>query len=240
MASQGASDRQRLRVVRGEAPQSAADRFTELYRESYPTDGVTEAWNLAEEMYGEKRLVKFLTEHSDLRVRELVEAVGRDVHRFAHETEQTDDMTMLAIEFGCAPISTDLIEVAARVDELDRVQKFVHGELARRTCPIGVQNKVDICLEELFVNVASYAYGGKLGRVRVVYTYLPDPVGIRIAVVDEGVEFNPLDRPDPDKPATAADAKIGGLGIFMTKKLSDSIAYERRDNLNITTFEMHW
>lgn len=139
------------------------------------------------------------------------------------------------------PVSTGTIEVLARVDELDRVLAFVGEELSRRTCPASVHGKVDICLEELFVNVASYAYGAETGGMaRVTYTYLADPPGIRIEIADKGEPFDPLAKPDPDQPHTIQETKIGGLGIFMTKKLSDSISYEYKDGQNVTTFELHW
>ena len=93
---------------------------------------------------------------------------------------------------------------------------------------------------ELFVNVANYAYGESSGKVRVAYTFIPEPCGIKVDIIDEGIPFDPLEKDDPDLPSNASDLQIGGLGIFMTKNMADSISYEYRDGQNITTFVLHW
>lgn len=128
----------------------------------------------------------------------------------------------------------------AKIDNLDYVTDFLHEGLSQHMCPISIQNKVDICLEELFVNVASYAYGNDVGKAWVSYTLLSDPMGIRVEIADEGVPFDPLAKPDPERYESIADMPIGGLGIFMTKTIADSIGYEYCDGRNTTTFELYW
>ena len=208
------------------------------------TDGVTECMDVDGNLYGEDRLEEFLSRHTDLHPRKLIEAVGRDLDRYAEGAEQADDITMLSVEYGQAPEVSASMVFPATLEELPRATAFVHGELARRMCPISVQNKIDICLEELFVNVASYAYPDatedKPGKVRVSYLYTPDPQGITIEISDEGVPFDPLAKPDPTAPASIEDARIGGLGIMMTKQLSDDISYVYVDDCNVTAFTKRW
>ena len=88
--------------------------------------------------------------------------------------------------------------------------------------------------------MANYAYGESSGKVRVAYTFIPEPCGIKVDIIDEGIPFDPLEKDDPDLPSNASDLQIGGLGIFMTKNMADSISYEYRDGQNITTFVLHW
>ena len=201
------------------------------------TDGVTEAWNPDEELYGEERLEVFLQGLADLAPRSLVGVLRGELDKWADGADQADDITLLALEYGAKPLSTDTLEVPSDVDEIDRVATFVNAELARRLCPSSALNKIDICLEELFVSVASFAYGAGDGIVRVTYTYLPDPQGIRVEISDEGAPFDPLAEPDSDDLGSEDDE---GLGIFMTKQIADSLVYEHRDNRNVTTFEYHW
>ena len=137
-------------------------------------------------------------------------------------------------------LSAKTVEVMAEIDNLASVTDFLHKGLSQRMSPMNIQNKVDICLEELFVNVASYAYGSNVGKAWVSYTLLSDPTGIRVEIADEGVPFDPLAKPDPERHETIEDTPIGGLGIFMTKTIADSIAYECCDGRNTTTFELYW
>ena len=208
------------------------------------TDGVTEAMNPQEELYGEERLGAFLAEHTTLHPRKLLEAVRRDLYRWANGADQADDITMLCVEYGYAPEASASIILPARIDQLEAAQRFVHSELSRRKCPIAVQNKIDICIEELFVNVASYAYPDATddtpGRVRISYIYHGDPQGITIEISDEGTPFNPLAKADPQAPDSIAEAKIGGLGIFMPKTIADDITYNYHDNCNVTSFTKNW
>lgn len=208
------------------------------------TDGVTEAMDPQEKLYGEEQLEAFLVQHTDLHPRKLIEAVRRELNRWANGAEQADDITMLCVEYGAAPEMSASKIFPARLDQLEEAQAFVHAELSRRNCPIGVQNKIDICIEELFVNVANYAYPEATedtpGRVRVAYIYHPDPQGITIEISDEGTPFDPLAKDDPQAPNSIEEAKIGGLGIFMTKTIADDISYTYRDNCNVTSFTKNW
>ena len=206
------------------------------------TDGVTEAFSVDIQQYGEIRLENFLAEHKGDHPHALVDAVRDDVARWAAGAEQSDDITMLSIEFGVAPEASGSITVPATLDHLDDIIDMVHVELAKRLCPIEVQNQIDIALEELFVNVCNYAYEGadEPGLCRVDYVYNANPDAIIIQLTDEGVPFDPLEHADPERPRSAFEASIGGLGIMMARRLTDDMTYLRDGNSNVVAFKKRW
>lgn len=185
-----------------------------------------------------------LDDNFDLHPRELIELVRRDVMRFSEGAEQADDITMLALEFGVPPEVTATIIVPADDRELPHVTEFVHTELDRRLCPVRAQRQLDIALEELFVNVAHYAYPDatpdRPGEVRVSYTYSAEPPSITVEIEDEGIPFDPLSRPDAVTPTSIEDVPIGGLGILMAKRSVDEMRYERTDSANVVTITKRW
>ena len=208
------------------------------------TDGVTEAMNPGDELYGEDRLMALVNENFTLHPRALLDCLRRDVGQFVDGAQQSDDITMLALEYGVPPELTSSITVAADVNELPRVNEFIHTELNRRLCPARVQGQLDIAVEELFVNVAHYAYPDATpehpGTVRVSYTYSADPPSITVDIVDDGVPYNPLEKPDAVTPDDIADVPIGGLGILMAKRSVDEMKYERAGSSNIVSILKKW
>ena len=208
------------------------------------TDGVTEAMDVHEEQYGEERLENLACENYLCHPRELIEAVRRDVAAFTKGAEQYDDITILALEVGVPPEITAMLTVPAKIDELTRVNEFIHNELNRRMCPQRTQNQIDIAVEELFVNVANYAYPDATpdnpGYARVSYTYTASPPSITVDIADDGIPYNPLAKPDAVTPTDIEDVPIGGLGILMAKKCVDEMSYERVDDSNITTIVKKW
>ena len=111
-------------------------------------------------------------------------------------------------------------------------------------CPQKPSNHVLIAVEELVVNVCSYAYPDatpdKERPLRLHFTWMHDPNTIVIEIGDDGAPFNPLQHDDPDRPTSIADASIGGLGLMMTKKLMDEIEYVREGIANVTIITKHW
>ena len=125
------------------------------------------------------------------------------------------------------------IRVAADTENLHEVQDFVRGILEEHDCPPAIQMLIEVSLEELFVNIALYAYpeGDGWAEVRADVT---DNVAT-IMLIDGGVPYNPLEKPDPDVTLSADERQIGGLGIFMVKKKMDEMTYEYLDNKNVLT-----
>lgn len=125
----------------------------------------------------------------------------------------------------------------ARIDNLERVLSFVDEYLEQMDCPLKKQMQIDVSVEEIFVNVASYAYSPKIGPVTVRLVMQQNPREVSITFIDRGIPYNPLKKPDPDLTLPVETRKIGGLGIYMVKKSVDDISYEYRDGQNILTIK---
>ena len=205
------------------------------------TDGVNEAFSVDEEEYGNDRLEAFLTDHADLHPRQMVEALRADVARWAEGAEQSDDITMLCLEYGVAPEVTGTMTVPADNSQIIPVRDMIHAELGKRLCPLAAQNALDIALEELFVNVCSYAYVNQedQGTVTVNYLYTPDPRGMTIEIFDTGVAFNPLEHRRSEI-TDLDDIPVGGLGIMMATESVDDISYLRDGDCNRIVFTKRW
>lgn len=129
---------------------------------------------------------------------------------------------------------TELI-VEAKLDNLAQVLQFVDSRLEEEDCPIGVQMKIDVAVEELFVNIASYAYAPGSGSATVRMEVEEDPKTVAITFVDCGVPYDPLAKEDPDVTLSINDREIGGLGIFMVKKSMDDMIYAYENGQNVLT-----
>ena len=129
------------------------------------------------------------------------------------------------------------ITIEAKVDNLDRVLSFVDEQLEGAGCPMKIQMQIDIAVEEIFVNIAHYAYQTKTGKAVVRVEILPDPPSVDITFIDNGVPYDPLAKADPDITLSAEERQIGGLGIFMVKKSMDDVHYEYMDGHNILTLK---
>lgn len=120
----------------------------------------------------------------------------------------------------------------ANIDVLKDVQSFVMSFLNEHSVGEKEKRQLMIVVEEIFVNIASYAYR-KTGEVIVKLE--EQKKNIHLTFIDEGVKFNPLENEEPDVSLDANERSIGGLGIFMVKRLVDSIKYNYKDKQNILT-----
>lgn len=130
---------------------------------------------------------------------------------------------------------TKELSIEARVDHLESVLAFVDGELEQIACPMKQQMQIDIAVEELYVNIAHYAYAPETGTVTLRVETTETPASVAITFTDQGRPYNPLAKADPDVALSADERQIGGLGIFMVKKSMDEMDYEYRDGRNILT-----
>jgi len=133
--------------------------------------------------------------------------------------------------------STNELELDAVTENLPEVQAFVAEHLERADCPPRALMQIGVAVEEIFVNIASYAYAPDKGKAKVRVEVSDDPVAVTITFVDRGVPYDPLAKEDPNVRAAAADREVGGLGIYMTKKMMDDVAYEYKDGANILTLK---
>ena len=111
----------------------------------------------------------------------------------------------------------------------------VRDALKENGWPEDIETQIAIAVEEIYVNIAHYAYGGKEGEAKVRIDITPK--NCRICFADQGIPYNPLEKEDPDLTLSAEDRPIGGLGIFMVKEMMDMVTYEHKDGKNILTIE---
>jgi len=125
------------------------------------------------------------------------------------------------------------LTIAATVENIGVVTDFVDEQLEALDCPIKAQMQINIAIDELFGNIAHYAYHPKTGDATVRVEVIQEPLSVVITFIDQGVPFDPLKNEDPDTGLSAEERDIGGLGIFMVKKSMDEISYVYRDRKNI-------
>lgn len=131
------------------------------------------------------------------------------------------------------------LTVNAAVENIPAVTAFVDEQLEALDCPLKAQMQIDIAIDELFSNIAYYAYNPDVGPATVRVEVTQDPMAVTITFIDHGVPYDPLAKDDPDVSLSAEERDVGGLGIYMVKKSMDSIAYEYRDGQNILMIKKH-
>lgn len=114
---------------------------------------------------------------------------------------------------------------------------FVDEQLETMDYSMKSQMQIDIAVEEIFVNIARYAYYPDTGKVSIAIAFESEPLSAVLTFTDQGVPYNPLSKEDPDISLSAEEREIGGLGIFMAKKSMDHMSYEYKDGSNILTLK---
>lgn len=129
--------------------------------------------------------------------------------------------------------------VKSLTDNLDDVIEFVDKELEGCACSAKTLTKINVAVEELFVNIAHYAYGDETGLATIRVELSEDRNAVMITFIDSGKPYDPLAKPDPDTTLSVEERQIGGLGIFMVKKSMDDVTYEYKDGKNILTIKKY-
>ena len=127
------------------------------------------------------------------------------------------------------------LTIAATVENIETVTEFVDEQLEALDCPMKAQMQINIAIDELFGNIAHYAYNPDTGDATVRVEVIDDPLSVVITFIDGGVPYDPLSAADPDTTLSADERAIGGLGIFMVKKSMDEITYRYENGSNILT-----
>lgn len=130
------------------------------------------------------------------------------------------------------------IQIEARVENLDELLDILRADMKKQGCPLDKQTVLEICAEEIFVNIASYAYGESIG-----YAFVHEEVSdgsISLCFCDQGKPYNPLAKEDPNIMLSAEERQIGGLGVYMVKNMMDRVFYEYKEGYNCLTMEMTW
>lgn len=157
--------------------------------------------------------------------RELIELLG-EVDGLCFDLEPEQDAH-----------TSNEIEIEAVNENLQKVLQFVDHHIDAIGCTMRTKMQIDVAVEEVFVNIASYAYAPNIGNAKVRVELLDEPRSIVITFTDSGCPYDPLANPDPDVTLPAQSRQIGGLGVFMTKKLMDAVEYEFVDGQNILTLK---
>ena len=123
----------------------------------------------------------------------------------------------------------------AAIEHTDELIDFLNAQLAQVDCPRKARVQIDVAAEELFVNIARYAYDGKTGTVTVRTEFCDDPVCVQITFIDSGTPFDPLKAQDPDTSAAPEERPVGGLGIYLVKSSMDALNYVYKDGCNMLT-----
>lgn len=208
------------------------------------TDGVAEATNRDNELFGLDRLLGALNDPSrgNRDAMTIDFDVKYSVDSFVKSAPQFDDLTMLTFIYlgpvtSAAPSLDECVNLTVRAEtaNLEKVQTFIDLALEDNGCSMKAQTQIDVAVEEIFVNICNYAYGEDGGDATVSLR-----IGKGVAEIifeDSGAAYDPLAKEDPDVTLSAEDRAIGGLGIYITKKTMDEVRYEYRDGKNILTLK---
>ncbi len=215
----------------GELMLSPGDRLF-LY-----TDGVPEATNTENKLYGEDRLLSFMNQNASAEATEFLPALKANIDEFVGEAPQFDDITMLMFDYKPKQGGVQMMNKTfpAKIGALSDVLGFVDQTLESYECPMKIQTAICVAIEEVFVNVAHYAYGDGEGDMTLGIGFDAESREITFRMTDKGIPFDPLKKPDPDITLSAEEREIGGLGIFITKKTMDTVTYAYENGENILT-----
>jgi sigma-B regulation protein RsbU (phosphoserine phosphatase) len=202
------------------------------------TDGVTEAMDVDDQLYGEPRVIEHFHSAPAEGLDALVASTLDSVESFAGEAPQADDITILALSFCIEPEDiggkTLTCVMANKLTEIDRVNDAFNEFAEQCDIPMTVSLKVNLVFDELLNNIISYAYRDQEEHsVEIIFDYAG--AWLSISISDDGIPFNPFAREEPDTELALDDRDIGGLGIHLVKKFMDEVTYQRRHNRNIVT-----
>ena len=167
----------------------------------------------------------------------LLPALKANIDEFVGEAPQFDDITMLMFDYKPKNGGVQMINKTfpAKIEALSDVLGFVDTTLEEYECPMKMQTAICVAIEEVFVNVAHYAYGEGEGDMTLGISFDEESRDITFRMSDKGVPFDPLKKPDPDITLSADEREIGGLGIFITKKTMDTVTYAYENGENVLT-----
>ena len=126
--------------------------------------------------------------------------------------------------------------IEAVVENLEVVNSFIHKFIEQFHCSKRSIMQLDLVVEEIFVNIANYAYAPNTGLAKIQLNIKTEPLSISLTFFDNGIPYNPLDKEDPNINLSLEDRQIGGLGIYLTKNLVDDISYHYIDGQNVLQF----
>ena len=211
------------------------------------TDGLNEAEDITHGQFGDKRMVataQATGNSGGLTPRLLVEKMVDAVHAFVGEAEQSDDLTMMAIQYNQKKVPGSKFEVQRSItlpndiDTVPQLPQFIDEVAGDASLDATQTMSLNLAVEEAVVNVMQYAYPeGTKGTVNIVATIAGGTLSF--AISDNGKPFDPTARAEVDTTLPAEERPIGGLGIHLVRQIMDDIEYERKDDKNILTLRKH-
>ena len=179
----------------------------------------------------------FMNNNVTLEATKLLPGLKSDIDTFVGEAPQFDDITMLMFDYKYEKGEPQMANKVfpAKIDFLSDVLAFVEQRLEGWNCSMKLQMAICVAIEEVFVNVARYAYEGGNGHVEFTMHFDEETRNVTFQMMDSGVPFDPLKKEDPDITLSAEERNIGGLGIFITKKTMDKVSYAYENGKNILT-----
>ncbi|MBR2520991.1 MAG: anti-sigma factor antagonist [Oscillospiraceae bacterium] len=167
--------------------------------------------------------------------------IRRSIRRGGMDTEQgrkeiaywKEQLIQLVQDTDTLLFARNELEIEAAAENLPRVLDFIEENLEECGCSPKARMQISVAAEEVFINIASYAYSPEIGRATVRVEVTEMPVTVTITFVDNGTPYDPLAAEDPDVTLPAGEREIGGLGVFMVKKTMDDVSYEYRAGQNI-------
>jgi sigma-B regulation protein RsbU (phosphoserine phosphatase) len=220
------------------------------------TDGVTEAANRAGDFYGAARLRAFLDRWGELPARDLLARLRGELEDFSRDAGQSDDITLLVLRItggGRGETGSRRLTLEADTERLGELMEFIGEELAGAGCPERIRGQIELAAEEIFVNIARYAYGpppeavppGSLPPQRTVTVECgirreAGRTGMFLSFSDQGRPFNPLGQAEPDLNLPPEERPVGGLGVLIVKRTMDTMEYHQSGGVNRLELGKSW
>ena len=129
------------------------------------------------------------------------------------------------------------LTIEATPENVDKAIEFVDEMLEEYGCGRNAQMAIDVAVDELFANIAHYAYNPETGYATVKVDVIKDPLSVEVTFIDDGKPYDPLAKADPDTTQSIEERQIGGMGILIVKKSMDAVDYEYKDGKNILTIK---
>jgi sigma-B regulation protein RsbU (phosphoserine phosphatase) len=200
------------------------------------TDGVTEAEDVHKSLYGDDRLLQLLQKAGQQSPRTIVENVLEDLERYASGAEQSDDITILCCRLNEKPDDSDCREIVLknRIEEITRMSAFLEEMSEELNLSMEDTFNINLAIEEAVTNVIMYAYPrGEEHEFKLSVRHVENRLIFKLT--DTGKEFDPTAQPDADVTLPLEERPIGGLGIYLIRKIMETVKYRRADGRNVLT-----
>lgn|SRR5574344_684011 len=207
------------------------------------TDGVTEAINDNHEFFGDENLLKILENQALLKSQKIIELISGELKKYSKGCEQADDITMLSFKYTGKNNLSEKVDVPAQISDLKPFLTWLENLCIKCNMTNEQKSMMLMSAEEVFVNIAYYAYPDKIKEkiqeTNILFKYIESTKEVSLIFMDSGVKYNPLTQsktPDINQPLDKREA--GGLGILMVKNMMSSVNYCYKNKQNVLTLTL--